>query len=280
MLVAAPVAADKECSYRTPYSSCPLCGGHQAALSGTVSCRNHALWHPPLPDSLTWLQCASCGHIFTDSYYTDAGLSEVFLRANDNQLAGGDWERVRYAWAGTVNRIVQALPSRKDIFHEKLGWLDVGCGNGGLLFTASEFGFDAVGIDTRKEAVQRIQDMGYAALQADILTIQARKPFHVISMADVLEHVAFPLQVLARAHDLLHEQGVLFISCPNVECITWRQQDEAKTNPYCTELEHHHNFSRATLMTALRACRFVPVGYSVSPRYIACMEVLAVKSPE
>ena len=35
-------------------------------------------------------------------------------------------------------------------------WLDVGCGNGALVGTADEFGFDAVGLDARPDAVKAL----------------------------------------------------------------------------------------------------------------------------
>jgi hypothetical protein len=97
-------------------------------------------------------------------------------------------------------------------------------------------------------------------------------------MADVLEHTPYPIATLERAHEMLDERGVLFLSCPNRESSSWREMDRKSMNPYWYEIEHYHNFSRKSLMSMLRKCKFLPVNYSVSQRYISCMEIIAVKA--
>jgi len=271
LLTEAPVA------YRTPYSSCPICGVAELSLLATADCTRHALWRPPLPERLTWLRCNACAHVFTDSFYTDAGLTVLFSRSYEAPLTEEAWEQQRFIWGPVVERILQVLPNREALFDGALSWMDVGCGSGGLVFTASEFGFQATGLDLREEMVRRLQEVGYRALYASIMNVQADKPLHVISMADVLEHIPYPVGALQRAHELLDDQGVLFISCPNRECASWQQMDRRSSNPYWAEFEHYHNFSRSTLTWTLRQCGFTPLSYSVSRRYIACMEIIAVK---
>jgi protein O-GlcNAc transferase len=265
-------------SLRTPYEGCPICGGRETRELGVVDCRRHALWHAPLPETLRWLECTACHHQFTDSIYTEAGLRELFRKSHSNQLAGGDLNGQRILWAPIVQRVIQALPEPSAVFGvNRLTWVDVGCGSGSLVFTAEEFGFEAVGLDLRAEVVERIRALGYKAYQKDLLSLTNIAPIHVISMADVLEHTPYPVSVLLHAHKLLDAQGVLFLSCPNRECVSWRAMNMEKTNPYWFEIEHYHNFSRRSLMWLLSHCGFRPVGYGVSTRYISCMEIVAVK---
>lgn len=261
-----------------PYSCCPICGNSRAAGVFIVPTTAHPLWHPPLPETMTWVRCEQCEHVFTDSFYSGAGLAELFLRANANQLAGGDMERERAVWAPVVQRVLDAMPAHTNPFDTKLGWIDVGCGSGGLISTAEEFGFDAAGIDLREEAVRRIVEQGYKAYCADLFSVQSDSPIHVISMADLLEHTSHPIKVLLRANQLLEANGVLFISCPNRESSSWREMDRKNQNPYWAEIEHHHNFSRKSMMLLMRQCGFAPVNYAVSLRYKACMEIVAIKT--
>jgi hypothetical protein len=65
------------------------------------------------------------------------------------------------------------------------------------------------------------------------------------------------------------------VSCPNLDCGSWRKADAEGNNPYWAELEHHHNFSRASLMRLLAEEGFIPLDYSISTRYKSCMELLA-----
>lgn len=227
---------------------------------------------------MKWVRCNGCEHVFTDSFYTEAGLNELFRQANASQLAGGDIEKQRLIWTPIVHRVMDALPDDVTPFNTHLTWLDVGCGNGGLVFTAEEFGFITTGIDLREEAVRRVREMGYQAEHGDIFGIRADNSLSVISMADVLEHTPYPIATLERAHKMLDARGVLFLSCPNRESSSWREMDRKNMNPYWYEIEHCHNFSRKSLMSMLTKCKFLPVNYSVSQRYISCMEIIAVKA--
>jgi SAM-dependent methyltransferase len=275
----AAATGDTTTMYRTPFHACPLCQSTRLSLLGSYNCTGHPIWSAPLPRQLSWLQCDACQHVFTDGFFTEAGLSVLFSKANPHQIAGGDWDQQRFTWAPVVERVLRVVNQQAALLDGGLRWMDIGCGNGGLVFTAAEFGFAATGVDTRLEAVKRIADMGYAGLQGDLMSIEVVQPVNVISMADVLEHIPFPAHALQRVHQLLDAQGVVFISCPNSDCVSWREMDRTRSNPYWAELEHYHNFSRASLAALLSRCGFMPVSYSVSPRYKACMEIIAVKRP-
>jgi len=266
-------------AYRAPYAGCPLCGGAGTELLGEADCRSHPLWHPPLAPSLRWLHCRSCRHVFTDTFYTEEGLQELFRQANPTQVAGGDPELQRMIWSPVVERVLRWLPERTGIFSENPArWVDVGCGAGGLLFTAAEYGFAATGLDLREDAVRALRDLGYQALRADLLAVEGEASLEVLSMADVLEHMPYPVGALRQAHRLLAQGGVLFVSCPNRDSSSWRTMDRAGANPYWSEIEHYHNFSRSSLVWLLRRCGFEPVQYAVSARYKASMEIIAIRA--
>ena len=154
-------------------------------------------------------------------------------------------------------------------------WLDVGFGNGSLLFTAEEWGFAPLGLDLRPSSVEAVRRLGIEAQCADLTTLDEPGRFSVVSLADVLEHMPFPRAGLAAAHRLLRPGGVLFLSMPHYDCAAWRLLDAANANPYWGELEHFHNFSRRRLHALLEESGFVPVHYNVSERYRVCMEIIA-----
>jgi 2-polyprenyl-3-methyl-5-hydroxy-6-metoxy-1,4-benzoquinol methylase len=156
-------------------------------------------------------------------------------------------------------------------------WLDVGFGNGALLTTAAEFGFDVVGLDLRESCVRMMQEFGYEAHALEFESYGPNDPFDVISMADVLEHMPFPRPALRHAWALLREGGILFLSMPNSDSFLWKFLTRQGANPYWGEIEHYHNFGRQRLYALLLECAFEPVHYGVSERYRACMEVLARK---
>lgn len=265
--------------FRKSYNGCPICGHSITTFLCEANCQGHPLWRPPLPTSMKWNTCNQCGHIFTEGFFTENALNYLFSQANEGQIAGGDLDSQRMLWSPVVERVVRALPDQsRNSEGAPCLWLDVGCGSGGLLFTAEEYGFAAIGIDARIQAVRAVKSLGYRAIASDFLSYSGEPNVRVISMADVLEHMPYPVGALRHAHDLLHAGGVLFVSCPNIETSSWRLMSAKGINPYWAEIEHYHNFSRTGLVWLLRQCGFTPVDYSVSVRYKACMQIIALKS--
>jgi hypothetical protein len=98
-------------------------------------------------------------------------------------------------------------------------WLDVGFGNGSLLMTAQEFGFQPFGIDLRKQNVDDLIGLGipayHGSLAGAVSDSALPTPPTVISMADVVEHVPFPREPLRHARALIADGGILLVSMPN-----------------------------------------------------------------
>src|SRR5579883_2285337 len=260
---------------RTPYEACPLCDGQEATHVITAECSGHALYQPSLPATQRWVRCVACQHVFTDGYFGEAALAVLFSGAHPHQVPGHDVAGGRAVSAEIVRRVT-------DLLHpggaEQPGrWLDVGFGNGALLTTAAEFGYEVCGVDTRRACVDRLREFGFAAWQGDFLRFSAPdgRGFDVLSLADVLEHMPFPRTALRHARDLLREGGLLFVSMPNLDSFQWQHMDATRQNPYWAELEHYHNFGRRRLHALLRESGFSPCSYDISRRYLACMEVVA-----
>jgi protein O-GlcNAc transferase len=258
---------------RIPYGACPLCEGEDAEEVGVASCASHPLYRAELPGTMRWIRCDGCGHVFVDAYLGDAGQAVLFQDAHPTQLPG----------QGTVQGRSVAAKIVEDVSHARGRWegrwLEVGFGNGALLTTAAEFGYEVVGLDLRAESVRRMRALGFDARCADVMECDEVGRFDVVSMADVLEHMAFPKRALVHAKALLRPGGALFVSMPNMDSFAWQELEREKRNPYWGELEHFHNFGRARLYALLRETGFLPCRYAISQRYVACMEVVALRGP-
>lgn len=214
----------------------------------------------------------ACSHIFTEGYYTEQACKVIFSKTHDHQKVGGLIEQNRIISSKMVEKV---LPYASDG-----NWLDVGFGNGALLFTAQEYGFKPIGIDLRVDNVNVMNSLGIDAYCSDITNLPLTEKCSVISMADVLEHIPYPKTALGAARDLLKVGGALLISMPNMENIVWETLDKQNTNPYWGEMEHYHNFSRTRLYSLLNEYGFIPARYGISERYRICMEVVAVKGKD
>lgn len=259
---------------RTPYTACPLCEGEALVDVREDDCTRHPLYRPELPASMTWRGCETCGHIFTDGYFGAEAHAKLLEEANPSQLPGPETEGQRGLAAQVVRRVSE--------IRGELGgrWLDVGVGSGALLTTAEEFGYETVGLELRPQSALVLSEFGYDVRQLELGQLDPAERFDVISMADVLEHVAFPAQALSEARARLTPGGLLFVSMPNLDTFAWKWLDSTGQNPYWSELEHYHNFSREHLYWLLRRNGFEPCDYAVSARYRAGMEVIAVRSED
>ena len=265
-----PIPINPTGDARTPFEACPLCEAFAIPFLCEADCTKHPLYQPLLPPMIRWHRCEKCRHVFTNGYFTPAAAQILFSRTHEYQKVGHDLERQRYVSARMVERIAG---------HAGLGdWLDVGFGNGSLIFTANEFGFSAVGLDLRMDNVEALQRLGFEAHCLSIEAFDAPGRFAVVTMADVLEHMPFPKIGLAAAHRLLRPGGTLFLSMPNAESTLWRTLDDQNMNPYWGELEHYHNFGRQRLYSLLKEFGLFPKAYAVSERYRACMEIIAIRA--
>jgi protein O-GlcNAc transferase len=104
---------------------------------------------------MNWHECRDCGHIFTDGYFDANAASILFAKRQPNQTVGHDMERQRPVSARVVARLARLMPEGR--------WLDVGFGNGSLLFKAEEWGFTPAGLDLREANVRALKQLGYEA---------------------------------------------------------------------------------------------------------------------
>jgi len=256
---------------RVRYELCPLCDGTELIDLLRGDCSKHPVYQPAFPAELLWRGCEHCGHVFTDGYLTDQALELLFSRSVPSQRTGADCERQRPISGRIVSRVSQV---RGEVGGR---WLDVGIGDGSLMTTAEEYGYDTVGLDLRRESVDSLAALGYDARCLKLEELEGEEEFDVVSLADSLEHMPFPVEVMKKVHALLRPDGVVFLSMPNLDTYVWKQLDAAGTNPYWGELEHYHNFSREHLYWLLRRTGFEPVHYGISERYRSGMEVIAVR---
>jgi SAM-dependent methyltransferase len=256
-------------SDRVLFESCPLCESKEIMNTVIGDCSKHSLYSFLLSPKIQWQACNDCAHIFTEGYYTDRARKIIFGKTHDFQKVGGPIEQNRNISAKMVEKV---LP-----FISEGAWLDIGFGNGSLLFTAQEYGFKPIGIDLRIGNVNALKSLGIDAYCEDLLSLSLPEKLSVISMADVLEHIPYPKEALLAANKLVKENGVLLVSMPNTENILWKALTDQNQNPYWGEMEHYHNFSRTRIYALLNEFGFEPVRYGISERYRICMEVVSLK---
>lgn len=267
---------------QSAYSACPLCSGTSVTL-GFANCTTHALWHEPLPPTIEWQRCASCGHVHNRSYWTEAGLAEVRRKEPAAALTqfSANLEARRTAWAPVVEKVTNLLGGCHAVLNResRLIWVDIGSGDGTLVMTAVDSGFAAVGLETRAADAAQTQSLGFNALQHDFMSLKFEVTPDVLSMMDVLEQIPYPQEALRKASQVLRPGGVLVVSTADMASSSWKAMETQKINPYWTDLERHHNFSRERLLALLRDCGLEIADFAIAGRTRAQMDIYAVRKP-
>ena len=112
---------------------------------------------------------------------------------------------------------------RKSVFIEKHApgkkLLDVGCSYGYLLNEAKVKGWDTLGIDYKDDAVKSAKEkFGIDVLKGSFEETKFdERSFDVVAMAEVVEHLINPIPFLKTIHKILKDDGILFITTPDIE---------------------------------------------------------------
>jgi len=128
--------------------------------------------------------------------------------------------------------------------------LDIGSGLGVFLHRMKEAGWDCTALDNDPRLCQHANDnVGVKAVCGDFMTLENLGKFDVVTFNKVLEHVEYPVAMLAKSKANLRRGGFIYVELPDGE-------GAALEGPEREEffIEHHHVFSMASLaMLASRA---------------------------
>jgi SAM-dependent methyltransferase len=163
-------------------------------------------------DNLDVNRCKSCGFVYLASWEQSLAKSQE-LYDYYGQLSEQDMTR-RHSPENRARQ--QELLKALSGYTRGRRLLDVGCGDGQLLQTAKDEGWNALGIDLSDAIV----------------------------MSELIEHVPSPQRFFKRAEELLDVGGVLYLTTPNFGSLARRMLGETWS---VIHSEHIGYFERSTL---------------------------------
>ena len=153
--------------------------------------------------------------------------------------------------------------------------LDFGCGLGALVDYANLNGFSAVGTEIDSDVVEKLSQKGVKIRELEHIMSGPEK-YDVISVIEVLEHVADPKMVLNQLRKKLAEPGVLFITTPNFNALNRRI---LKGNWRALSYPDHINiFSTRSIKKLLDECGYKIVSIETSG-HILLDRISSLESP-
>ena len=181
--------------------SCPACGSAQSLTTGPVAAgfaqtaQTESYTQPPYAAA----ECVECGLL-----YKTATLDATAL---DRYYAAVDYRKWEIPGLYPTERIAQNI-----IMSLAAGsrLLDFGCSSGRLLanFTTS---YECYGVEINQEAAAQASKRGITILPFDDITAVTTRPFDVIILSDVFEHLSAPLDLLGKLVSALRPGGLLIL---------------------------------------------------------------------
>ena len=169
------------------------------------------------PYGRTYVACLRCGLVFRSPMPSGEIVQEFYRESASSNV------EVEVQRADPYKGFLEKLETLKPR-HGKL--LDIGCGYGNFVRMARGYGWDPYGIELSREACGYIREMyGLPVYSQDLRDVRFPSAyFDVVTMWNVLDHLADPLGHLREVRRVIKADGVLFVRVPNFpfQCTTYR----------------------------------------------------------
>jgi 2-polyprenyl-3-methyl-5-hydroxy-6-metoxy-1,4-benzoquinol methylase len=144
--------------------------------------------------------------------------------------------------------------------------LDIGCAIGTELSVANERGWIGTGIEFANSSIEFARNEGLDIRQQELISVGfPRASFDLITMNHMLEHVAHTGSFMKEVRRILSDNGLLFISLPNV--YAWKFYFRRGAYAWTFHHDHYIHFSVRTLARFLNRYRFEIIEIS-TPRWL------------
>ena len=201
---------------------CPLCLSRQTSLfmKGTVEPEKISAENFRITDShyglrWTFFSCRSCGFVFANPAPAPEAIAQFYADLDDEEYSQEDEGRGRN-FSTVLRRLRPYAPPGSLL-------LDVGAASGIFLNLAREAGYRVAGIEPSAALAADAERLyGLKLFCGTVEQFAASEKFSVITLLDVLEHVADPKAFVSRLDGLLAPGGMLVIVTPDVGSLAAR----------------------------------------------------------
>lgn len=183
--------------------------------------------------------CNNCGFVFIPQSYRKKISYESYRdEAVLNSVRQGN-NYIKFRRHKLRLKLIQSYVKTGKLY-------DVGVGWGHFLYTAKRMGFETTGVEV--SALMHhysTNDLHLDVINDDFLNINIpSKTYDVVTMWDVLEHIANPKEVIRRVHNMLQDDGYFIFQVPQIDSKVAKKQKEKWS---MLSIEHINYFSKKSI---------------------------------
>ncbi len=249
------------------YVNCNLCGRDEARVRFPSTLPEKAVpqnveafrcTSPGYGRHHTIVQCQHCGLLYTNPRFESGEILDSYVAVEDPlYLEERDGRVLTFERHLRPLEKIKAPPGKL---------LDVGAYTGVFVEIAAQHGWEACGIEPSHWAVEQAREHGLHMIEGTLATSGlADGSLDVVTMWDVIEHVADPFGEVQQAYRLLKPGGLLVIHTMDIDSLFARLMGNRW--PWLMEM-HIYYFSQRTLRAMLEKASFTVVGSAAQGRYL------------
>jgi 2-polyprenyl-3-methyl-5-hydroxy-6-metoxy-1,4-benzoquinol methylase len=199
------------------------------------------------------VRCSGCSLVYVNPRIDAGLLVESYESAVDPEFIKQNPERIRtfsQLLKKTLPRVGYQPPAGARL-------LDVGCAGGAFLVAARDYGFNVTGVEPSRWLGESGRKQYGLDIRQGILSagMFPDESFDVITLWDVIEHVAQPTELLCTIRRLLKPDGLLLVNYPDYG--SWMARMLGQRWPFLLSV-HLLYYTRATMTLQLQKAGFKP----------------------
>ena len=164
-------------------------------------------------DDLCIFRCVDCGVVFLGNDLDESDIKGLYkyygYSAFSNYLS--PTTKIRY----------EKLLDSFERYRKNNTIIDVGCGAGYFMLSASTRGWQADGTEISEEAITLAEAKGQRVFKGDIASLDLGKDkYDIATLFELMEHASNPEDIIKKLSYILRPSGLIYITTPNYNSLT------------------------------------------------------------
>lgn len=197
--------------------NCPVCSFDKAEIIYQQDFKN-ILGISLIVFSQKIVVCKNCGMVFTNPFVSDCELNNYYSHMSSYEYDDNNNEYPEVHKNRSLNQFNYIL-SQNNQKNLSLSVLDIGCALGYTLFLFKKAGHSVLGLEPSPKNKQIAKEKYGVEIETKFLNRDGLdgRLFDIIILSHVAEHLKYPLEIAKNIHNILSENGLLFIETPDID---------------------------------------------------------------